>query len=55
MYGSSSLKISLARWKCGACPFGRVCGGSRARAYAMTGDALASDPSCAYVPRNYVP
>lgn len=37
--------------KCGACEFRRVCGGSRARAYATTGDALAADLSCAYVPR----
>jgi radical SAM protein len=39
--------------KCGVCPFRRVCGGSRARAYAATGDALASDPLCAYVPRAF--
>lgn len=50
-----ALRSGELSGKCGACPFGRVCGGSRARAYAMTGDALASDPSCAYVPRNYVP
>lgn len=37
--------------KCGVCEFVRVCGGSRARAYAMTGDFLASDPFCAYVPK----
>jgi radical SAM protein len=37
--------------KCGACEFRKVCGGSRARAHAMTGDALGSDPACAYVPR----
>lgn len=37
--------------KCGVCPFKVVCGGSRARAFAMTGDPLAYDPSCAYVPR----
>jgi radical SAM protein with 4Fe4S-binding SPASM domain len=36
--------------KCGVCPFRRLCGGSRARAYAATGDFLAADPSCAYVP-----
>lgn len=36
--------------KCGACEYRTVCGGSRARAYAVTGDPLASDPSCAYVP-----
>jgi radical SAM protein len=41
--------------KCGACPFRRVCGGSRARAYAMTGDPLASDPLCAYVPKGWTP
>ena len=27
-----------------------VCGGSRARAYAVTGDYMQADPSCAYVP-----
>jgi len=31
---------------CGSCTFAQLCGGSRARAYAMTGDALASDPGC---------
>jgi AdoMet-dependent heme synthase len=36
--------------KCGACEFRHVCGGSRARAYAMTGDPLESDPLCAYIP-----
>lgn len=35
---------------CGRCEFRAVCGGSRARAYAMTGDYLASDPSCPYSP-----
>ena len=36
--------------KCGRCEFRAVCGGSRARAYAVTGDALAADPSCPYEP-----
>jgi radical SAM protein len=36
--------------KCGSCEFRAVCGGSRARAYAMTGDPLESDPLCAYRP-----
>lgn len=36
--------------KCGVCEFRTVCGGSRARAYAMTGDPLEADPFCAYVP-----
>lgn len=37
--------------KCGVCPFRRVCGGSRARAYAATGDVMAEDPLCAYIPK----
>jgi radical SAM protein with 4Fe4S-binding SPASM domain len=36
--------------KCGACRYRQVCGGSRSRAYATTGDPLASDPLCAYDP-----
>ncbi|ELZ75251.1 coenzyme PQQ synthesis protein E-like protein [Haloferax volcanii DSM 14919] len=39
--------------KCGACEFRHVCGGSRSRAYAHTGDPLASDPLCGYVPDGY--
>jgi AdoMet-dependent heme synthase len=27
-----------------------VCGGSRARAYAVTGDLFATEPTCAYEP-----
>lgn len=36
--------------KCGRCEFREICGGSRARAWAITGDVLASDPSCPYQP-----
>ncbi|HET8824952.1 MAG TPA: radical SAM protein [Terriglobales bacterium] len=36
--------------KCGRCEFKDVCGGSRARAYAMTNDPLAEEPRCAYTP-----
>ena len=36
--------------KCGACDFRTVCGGQRGRAYAVTGNPLASDPACAYIP-----
>lgn len=39
--------------KCGVCEFREACGGSRSRALAMTGDAWASDPSCAYVPSGW--
>jgi AdoMet-dependent heme synthase len=37
--------------KCGVCEFRFVCGGSRSRAYAMTGDYLESEPYCVYVPK----
>lgn len=36
--------------KCGPCEFHDVCGGCRARAYAMTGDYLKPEPYCVYVP-----
>ena len=41
------------RGKCGACSFRHVCGGSRSRAYATTGDPLGSDPLCVHVPDGY--
>ena len=41
--------------KCGACEFKEICGGSRARAYAVTGDPLAQEPCCIYQPRNWHP
>ena len=37
--------------RCGRCEFRGVCGGSRARAFAVNGDALAEDPACVYEPR----
>ena len=36
--------------KCGVCEYTKLCGGSRARAYAATGNYLAEDPSCVYQP-----
>lgn len=38
------------RGKCGRCEYRWICGGSRARAFAMTGDPMAADPLCAFVP-----
>jgi AdoMet-dependent heme synthase len=38
--------------KCGVCEFRDICGGSRARAFAMTGDYLAEEPFCAFEPRS---
>lgn len=37
--------------KCGDCEFRQICGGSRARAFALEGDMFAADPSCAYIPQ----
>jgi radical SAM protein with 4Fe4S-binding SPASM domain len=39
------------RGKCGTCEFAGLCGGSRARAFAATGDPLGSDPLCSYEPK----
>jgi radical SAM protein len=36
--------------KCGKCEYREICGGSRARAFAHTADALESDPFCPYQP-----
>jgi radical SAM protein len=36
--------------KCGMCEFKSICGGSRSRAYAITGDPMRSDPYCVYQP-----
>ncbi len=37
--------------KCGACEYKEICGGSRARAYAVTGSPFAAEPCCIYQPR----
>src|SRR5438552_10254900 len=37
--------------KCSACEYSHICGGSRARAFAYTGDALGTDPFCPYEPK----
>lgn len=42
---------SNLKGKCGVCEFREICGGSRSRAYALSGDPFASDPSCIYQPR----
>jgi radical SAM protein len=55
VYRNSPLFVELRdsdarHGKCGFCEYRRLCGGSRARAYALTGDYLAEDPRCAYQP-----
>ncbi len=57
IYRESPLFKSLRdpgnlKGRCGSCEFKEACGGSRARAYAVSGDPLAEDPLCAYIPRS---
>jgi radical SAM protein len=40
--------------KCGLCEFKEICGGSRSRAHALTGNPHAEEPCCSYVPKGYV-
>lgn len=39
--------------RCGQCEFRRVCGGSRSRAYGVTGDPYAEEPWCGYRPGSF--
>lgn len=55
IYRESPLFVGLRdpdnlHGKCGRCEYRELCGGSRARAWAMTGDVYASDPLCSYQP-----
>jgi len=55
IYRHSPLFVSLRdsanlKGKCGVCEFREVCGGSRARAYAVMGDAFAEEPCCTWQP-----
>ncbi len=56
LYRHSPLFTSLResanlKGKCGICEFREVCGGSRARAYALTGDMFAEEPCCSWQPK----
>jgi radical SAM protein len=44
--------VDQLRGKCAGCPFKAICGGSRARAYAYSGDYLDGDPLCAFEPQS---
>jgi len=60
LYRNSPLFKSLRdsanlKGKCGVCEFREVCGGSRARAYAMTGDIFAEEPGCIWEPASRLP
>jgi len=55
LYRESPLFVALRdssklEGKCGRCEFREVCGGSRARAYALTGDMFAEEPCCVWQP-----
>lgn len=55
LYRTSPLFVQLREpgdfgGRCGVCEFRRVCGGSRGRAYAHSGDVLAEDPLCVWRP-----
>ena len=55
IYLNSNLFVELKdpellKGKCGRCEFRYICGGSRARAYSLTGDYLSAEPRCLYVP-----
>lgn len=55
IYRTSKLFVDLRnpdklQGKCGRCDYRELCGGSRARAWAMTGDVFGSDPLCSYQP-----
>jgi radical SAM protein len=41
--------------RCGRCGYRDLCGGSRSRAYAASGDCLAEDPACVYQPQGTEP
>lgn len=58
VYRNSALFTGLRDYsklkgKCGACEYKSVCGGSRARAFAVCGDMMASEPFCVHVPKGY--
>ena len=45
-----SIRAASFTGRCGRCEYADLCGGSRARAYAATGDPLGEDPACPYQP-----
>lgn len=58
VYRNSKLFRSLRdsnqlEGKCGMCEFRNLCGGSRSRAYALTGNYLAEESRCMYQPQAF--
>ena len=55
IYRRSNVFVQLRDYtalkgKCGVCEFNSICGGSRARAFAVSGDPMRSDPYCIHQP-----
>jgi radical SAM protein len=44
----------LLKGRCGRCEFRQICGGSRSRAFGLTGDAFETDPWCSYEPSGHL-
>jgi radical SAM protein len=58
LYRHSPLFVALRdsanlKGKCGVCEFREICGGSRARAYALTGDVFAEEACCTWQPKTH--
>jgi radical SAM protein with 4Fe4S-binding SPASM domain len=58
IYRTSELFVGLRdpdrlEGRCGRCEFRSVCGGSRSRAYGVTGDPFAEEPWCGYQPGSF--
>jgi len=54
IWDNADLFVTLRNFKnytgrCGKCEFVEICGGCRARAYAVTGDYLQDEPLCSYM------
>ncbi|TLN05393.1 radical SAM protein, partial [bacterium] len=59
IWEKSPLFLSLRdfrsyKGRCGSCPYLGVCGGCRARAYAVSGDYLEEEPFCSFVPPKFL-
>lgn len=56
IYRSNRTLIAIRKGefkgKCGVCEYRDVCGGSRSRAFSHSGDVLAEDPGCSYIPHS---
>jgi radical SAM protein with 4Fe4S-binding SPASM domain len=51
---TSLRDTSNLQGKCGVCECREVCGGSRARAYAVSGNLFAEEPCCSWQPKSLI-